>query len=69
MNDGIYEALKGQNLTKSELIDYIKKKYNLIKVNENFDLIVLNKNWLLPESKVLSNLNLIFENKSFLIYE
>ena len=69
MNDGIYEALKDQNLTKSELIDYIKKKYNHIKVNENFDLIVLNKNWLLPESKVLSNLILIFENESFLIYE
>ena len=34
-----------------------------------FDLIVLNKNWLLPESKVLSNLILIFENESFLIYE
>jgi len=68
LNDGFYEALNTKKLSKLDLINFIKGEYKETKVaNNNNELILINKDWHVPNKKFFENLELLYENNIFML--
>jgi hypothetical protein len=69
INDNIYDALSIKGLKKTDLINYIKRKYNQIEVSNIKHPILISKNWHIPNKKIYRNKKITYENETFILLE
>jgi len=68
-NDNVYNALSVKNLRKKDLIEYIKNKYEQIKLTNIKHPILVNKKWHIPNKNIFKNKKIIYENETFVLLD